>query len=192
MSIWHAKVVVKSSLADLKKLISASHCFALVWTRDTVSTCKQLQSGLSSSSSSNCWIFFDDRHTDAKWPFFWLHVFLNAEPSVLLLGCGLRPQYLQVGSKQPSDFFFLTSSLNSTIFLNLSSYCDFYREISSRWISLRLLSCCLLHLLSSWFAARRFHSYCTSVWLSSSPGIFPSRISPCHLDSLSQWRACPW
>ena len=108
VSNWHAKVVVKSSLADLKKLTSASHCFALVWTIDTVFICKQFWSGLSSSSSSNCWIFFDDRHTDAKWPFFWhlLHVFLNAGHFVLLSWPCLRPRYLQVGSKGLPDFFF--------------------------------------------------------------------------------------
>ena len=50
----HVKVVVKSSLADLKILISASHWFALVWTRDTASTCKLLSSELSSLCSFNC------------------------------------------------------------------------------------------------------------------------------------------
>lgn len=50
----HVKVVVKSSLADLKTLISASHWFALVWTRDTASTCKLLSSELSSLCSFNC------------------------------------------------------------------------------------------------------------------------------------------
>lgn len=96
VSNWHAKVVVKSSLADLKKLISESHSFALVWTRDTLSTCKQLSSGLSSSSCSNCWTFFDDRR---KMALFWhlLHVFLNAGHPVLLSRRCLRAQYLKVG-----------------------------------------------------------------------------------------------
>ena len=60
VSSWQAKVVVKSSSADLKKLTSANHCFALVCTRETVSTCRQLSSELS-SSSSNCCTFLDER-----------------------------------------------------------------------------------------------------------------------------------
>ena len=134
VSSWQAKVVVKSSAADLKKLTSANHCFALVCTRETVSTCRQLSSELS-SSSSNCCTFLDERHTDAKWPFLWhlLHVCFNAGHSVLLVWQCLRPQYLHVGSAELSEFLF---SFFFSFFKDLDPSLFFQQFVSPIFLSL--------------------------------------------------------
>ena len=52
VSNWQAKVVVKSSSADLKKQISANHCLAFVCSKETVSTFRQLSDELDCCYSS--------------------------------------------------------------------------------------------------------------------------------------------
>ena len=81
VSNWHAKVVVESLSADMKRVISESHCSEL------------------SSSSSNCWFFFSDRYSGAKGPFLTLIArFLERETLFFFYDILLR--------KEPSDFFF--------------------------------------------------------------------------------------
>ena len=117
-------------------------------TRETFSTCRQLSSELS-SSSSNCCPFFDERHTDAKWPFLWhlLHVCLNAGHSVLLVWRCLRPQYLHVGSEELSEFLF---SFFFSFFEDLDPSFFFQRFVSPVFLSRSVLtsSVCLSPLAS--------------------------------------------
>ena len=128
-----------------KVILPGNYSYA---TRETVSTCRQLSSELS-SSSSNCCTFFDERHTDAKWPFLWhlLHVCLNAGHSVLLVWCCLRPQYLHVGSEELSEFLF---SFFFSFFEDLDPSLFFQRFVSPVFLSRSVLtsSVCLSPLVA--------------------------------------------
>ena len=168
----HAKVVVKSSLADLNKLISASHCFTLVWTGDSF-TCEQFSSEPSSSSSLKCRIFFHDKHGDAKWPFFdTCCTFSWTRDTLLFFHESVYDRRIKKSvRKDVRNSSFLISSLNSTIFLHVSSYNDFYCEISCHWIFLKssfflspaptivLISCeaiSVMHICMAFFKSRDF------------------------------------
>ena len=188
VSSWQAKVVVKSSSADLKKLTSANHCFALVCTRETVSTCRQLSSELS-SSSSNCCTFLDERLRTQNGPFCDTYCTFALTRDTLLFVYDNVYDHNTCMSVQQNfrNSYSRFSSLSLRIWIHLSSFNNLYLQFSCHEVSWRLLSACLWWLRSSSSGAKLFRSMCTFLWLSEGSGIFLSEAWLCHLDCLIRW-----
>ena len=131
---------MRCSSADLNKLTSANHCFALVCTREIVSTCKQFSSELSlelSSSSWNCCTFFDEQHTDVKWPFFDICcTFAGTRDTLFFLQDVVYDHNTCMSvRKNFRNFSSRFSSLISRILIHLSSFDDCCLEFSCHGIS---------------------------------------------------------
>ena len=130
-----------------KVILPGNYSYA---TRETVSTCRQLSSELS-SSSSNCCTFLDERLRTQNGPFCDTYCTFALTRDTLLFvydnvydhnTCMLVQQNFR-------NSYSRFSSLSLRIWIHLSSFNDLYLRFSCHEVSWRLLSACLRWLLLS-------------------------------------------